>query len=71
MEGGVEHHGPHSDVLVPVVHRLVGGDRDREELPGELQQSLVLEDDGTSVDACPFDPEPVDTVDIVTWGDLK
>ena len=39
------------DVLVAVVHGLVGGDGDGEELAGELQTGLVLEHNGATVDA--------------------
>ena len=39
------------DVLVAVVHRLVGGDGDGEELAGELQTGLVLEHNGSTIDA--------------------
>ena len=39
------------DVLVAVVHRLVGGDGDGEELAGELQTGLILEHDSATVDA--------------------
>ena len=39
------------DVLVAVVHGLVGGDGDGEELAGELQSGLVLEHYSATIDS--------------------
>jgi hypothetical protein len=59
------------NVLAAVVDRLVGGDGNGEELPGELQHRLVLKDDGPAPQARPLQPQPVLAVRIVTRRNLK
>jgi hypothetical protein len=59
------------NVLAAVVDRLVGGDGNGEELPGELQHRLVLKDDSPATQARPLQPQPVLAVRIVTRRNLK
>jgi len=53
------------------VDGFVCTDRDREELPGELEDGLVLEDDGAASNSGSFNAKSILTRHIVAWGNLK
>ena len=57
--------------LVSGVDGLVGADGHGQELPGELQDGLVLEDDGATSDASALYSQPVQAVDVVARWNLE